>query len=153
MPKWNDCNLIAFGFVMGAVAGLMICTVAALNVRPLFLGNDGRLQWETLITGVVAVGAAWFTVDQLKRQIRQTGDLAERARQQRVKAARAASTRSFATNRICKVLHKGALRFATLFSGRWLSGPIAGRPSSLGITACPGRCSAFAQRVRRSYGQ
>jgi hypothetical protein len=55
----------------------------------LFLGNDGRLQWETLLTGVGAIVAARFTVVHLKQQIRQTEDLAERARQQRVKAARA----------------------------------------------------------------
>jgi len=89
MPKWNDCNLIAFGFVMGAVAGLVISTVVALDVRPLILGNDGRLQWETLLTGVSALMAACFTVVHLKRQIRQTEDLTEKARQQRVKAARA----------------------------------------------------------------
>lgn len=89
MPKWNDCNLIAFGFVMGAVvAGLVISTIAALD-GPLFLGNDGRLQWETLLTGLSAVVAAWFTIGHLKRQIRQTEDLAERAQRQRVKAARA----------------------------------------------------------------
>jgi hypothetical protein len=76
MPKWNDCNLIAFGFVMGAVvAGLVISTIAALD-GPLFLGNDGRLQWETLLTGLSAVVAAWFTIGHLKRQIRQTEDLA-----------------------------------------------------------------------------
>jgi hypothetical protein len=42
-----------------------------------------------LFTGFSALGAAWFTVDHLKQQIRQTDDLAERARRQRVKAARA----------------------------------------------------------------
>jgi hypothetical protein len=89
MPKWNDCNLIAFGFVMGALVGLAISTVAALGIRPLFLGNDGRLQWETLLTGVCALVAAWLTVIHLNRQIRQTEDLAERSRQQRAKAARA----------------------------------------------------------------
>ena len=74
---------------MGAVvAGVVISTIAALD-RPLFLGNDGRLQWETLFTGFAALVAAWFTVDHLKQQIRQTEDLAERARRQRVKAARA----------------------------------------------------------------
>jgi hypothetical protein len=89
MPKWNDCNLIAFGFVMGAVmAGLVISTMAALD-GPVFLGNDGRLQWETLVTGLSALMAAWFTVAHLKQQLRQTEDLAERAQRQRVKAVRA----------------------------------------------------------------
>jgi hypothetical protein len=86
--KWNECNLITFGFVMGGVSASVLSAVSPINGR-LFLGNDGRLQWETLLTGFGAVLAAFFTIVSLKQQIRQTEQLAESARQRRLKAARA----------------------------------------------------------------
>jgi hypothetical protein len=41
--KWNECNFIAFGFVMGGMSAGVLEAVLALNSK-LFLGSDGRLQ-------------------------------------------------------------------------------------------------------------
>jgi len=84
--KWNDCNLIAFGFVMGGVSG---CVLEAALPSKLFLDPDGRLQWETLFTGVVALVAAFFTIRGLRQQIDQTQKLADDQRRRRARAARA----------------------------------------------------------------
>jgi hypothetical protein len=84
--KWNDCNLIAFGFVMGGVSG---CVLEAALPSKLFLDPDGRLQWETLFTGVVAIVAALSTTRSLRPQIHQTQELADDRRRRRARAARA----------------------------------------------------------------
>jgi hypothetical protein len=86
--KWNECNLIAFGFVLGAVTAATFGSVLHLNSK-WFLGTDERLQWETLVTGIGAVVAAFFTVRRLREQITQTQKLADDQRQRRARAARA----------------------------------------------------------------
>jgi hypothetical protein len=86
--KWNDCNLIAFGFVLGGVAASTFAAALHLNSK-LFLGTDGRLQWEVLVTGIGAVVAAFFTVRRLQEQISQTQILADDQRRRRARAARA----------------------------------------------------------------
>jgi hypothetical protein len=65
--KWNDCNLIIFGIVMGAVLGATVLEALALP-NTLYLGSNGRLQWETLITGFAAVLAAGGTIFMLNRK-------------------------------------------------------------------------------------
>jgi len=50
---------------------------------------DGRLQWETLVTGLVAIGAAWWTVRGIRDQIRQTARIADDKRKRSERAARA----------------------------------------------------------------
>ncbi|HEX3954628.1 MAG TPA: hypothetical protein VHW90_13700 [Stellaceae bacterium] len=85
---WNDWNLIVFGFVMGGVLVGVIETVAAAD-SALFLGKDGRLQWETLLTGLAAVAAAVATIINLRLQIAQTDRLAGEATRRRADAARA----------------------------------------------------------------
>ena len=52
--KWNECNLIAFGFVLGGVTVGTYGVALHLDSK-WFLGTDGRLQWETLVTGIGAV--------------------------------------------------------------------------------------------------
>jgi hypothetical protein len=84
--KWNDWNLIAFGFVMGSVSAGTL--EASLNSK-VFVGNDGRLQWETLVTGITALLAALLTIMFLNRQIRQTAILAKDQRQRQARSARA----------------------------------------------------------------
>lgn len=84
--KWNECNLIAFGFVLGGVTAGTYGAVFHLNSK-LFLGTDGRLQWETLVTGIGAVVAAFFTVRHLREQISQSQKLADDQRQRRARAA------------------------------------------------------------------
>jgi hypothetical protein len=86
--KWNDCNLIIFGLVMGAVLGAPVLEALALP-NTLYLGSDGRLQWEILLTGVAALLAAGGTIFMLNRQIRQTGEIATDQRRRRARAARA----------------------------------------------------------------
>lgn len=87
--KWNDWNLITCGFVFGAVTAATACVMAAPPPLPtkLFLGNDGRLQWETLLTGFAALASAWFTISALRKQIRQTRELADEQRGRRARAA------------------------------------------------------------------
>lgn len=84
--KWNDCNLIAFGFVLGAVSGGVLEAIIPIS-RTFFLGNDGRLQWETLVTGAFALAAAFVTALYLRKQIRQTQTLADDRRRRRERAA------------------------------------------------------------------
>ena len=86
--KWNECNLIAFGFVLGGVTAGTFGAALHLNSK-LFLGTDGRLQWETLVTGIGAIVAAFFTVRRLREQISQAQKLADDQRQRRARAARA----------------------------------------------------------------
>lgn len=86
--KWNECNLIAFGFILGGVTASTFEVALHLN-STLFLDPDGRLQWETLVTGIGAVVAAFFTVRRLREQISQTQKLADDQRQRRARAARA----------------------------------------------------------------
>jgi hypothetical protein len=50
-------------------------------------GVTDRVQWETLATGVAALGAAWWTVKGIRDQIRDTRKLAEEQRQRRARAA------------------------------------------------------------------
>lgn len=85
--KWNDAVLLTFGLTMGVVVGAIL-EASALPYK-LLLGNDGRLQWETLLTGVAALAAATLTVAKLNDQIRQTEQLASDQRQRRQRAARA----------------------------------------------------------------
>jgi hypothetical protein len=87
--KWNEWNLIAFGLVMGGVVGATITGLIGTPANKLLLGNDGRLQWETLVTGLVAVGVAVATITKLNDQIRQTGKFADDHRRLRARAARA----------------------------------------------------------------
>lgn len=66
--------------------------VAVESIVPskrLFLGSDGRVEWETLVTGIVAVLVAALTVRKLSEQIRQTERLAADQRKRRARAARA----------------------------------------------------------------
>lgn len=84
--KWNDCNLIAFGFVMGVVSGGVLETVIPFGIT-FSLGKDGRLQWETLTTGLFALVVAFFTTLYLRKQIHQTQALANDRRQRRERAA------------------------------------------------------------------
>jgi hypothetical protein len=86
--KWNECNLIAFGFVLGGVTAGTFWGAFHLNSK-WFLGTDGRLQWETLVAGIGAAVAAFFTVRRLREQITHTQTLAEDQRQRRARAARA----------------------------------------------------------------
>jgi hypothetical protein len=86
--KWNECNLIAFGFVLGGVAASTFAAALHLNSKS-FLGTDGRLQWEALVVGIGAVVAAFFTVRRLREQISQTQILADDQRRRRARAARA----------------------------------------------------------------
>lgn len=61
--------------------GDMICT--------LLLGDEGRIQWETLVAGLLALGAAVCTIRQIRSQIRLTSELAADQRLRRERAARA----------------------------------------------------------------
>ena len=85
--KWNEWNLIIFGLLMGSVVGATFKAVA--DPGKLLLGNDGRLQWETLLTGVAALGAAGWTVVKIAAQIRLTEQLATDQRRRQARAARA----------------------------------------------------------------
>jgi hypothetical protein len=88
--KCKDWHLIIFGLVTGTILGGVYGAVLADAVpKKLVLGNDGRLQWETLLTGVAALGAAWWTVGKLGVQIRLTERLAADQRRRRERAARA----------------------------------------------------------------
>jgi hypothetical protein len=51
--------------------------------------SANTIQWETLVTGVGAVVAAYFTVRSLRQQIHQTRELADDQRRRRARAARA----------------------------------------------------------------
>jgi hypothetical protein len=73
---------------------------ALVDWHTLLLGSDGRLQWETLVTGILAIASAMLTVWFLHRQIGhadlnakeqrdQTAKLAEEQRERRARAARA----------------------------------------------------------------
>jgi hypothetical protein len=73
---------------------------ALVDWHKLLLGNDGRLQWETLVTGVLAIASAMLTIWFLNLQIRhadanakdqrdQTDKLAKEQRARRARAARA----------------------------------------------------------------
>jgi hypothetical protein len=86
--EMERAHLIAFGFILGGVTVGTFEVALHLN-SILFLGPDGRLQWETLVTGIGAVVAAFFTVRHLREQISQTQKLAEDQRQRRARAARA----------------------------------------------------------------
>jgi hypothetical protein len=86
--KRNECNLIAFGFVLGVVTAGTYAAALHLDSK-WFLGTDERLQWETLVTGIGAVVAAFFTVRRLQEQITQTQKLADDQRQRLARAARA----------------------------------------------------------------
>lgn len=77
--------MFAFAFVMGMVAGAMI--LASILPNHLLLG-DGRLQWEVLFTGVVALLAAVVTFRQLQRQIQQTQEIEQGRRDARLLAVR-----------------------------------------------------------------
>jgi hypothetical protein len=87
--KLNDWNLITFGFVMGGVSGGVLDAALPFNSKA-FVGSDGRIQWETLLTGLGAVVAAFFTVVKLRQQIDQTQKLANDQRRRRARSARAA---------------------------------------------------------------
>jgi hypothetical protein len=87
--KWNEWHLIAFGLVMGGVVGATVTGLIGTPANKLLLGNDGRVQWETLVTGLVAVGVAVATITKLNDQIRQTGKLADDQRRRRARAAQA----------------------------------------------------------------
>jgi hypothetical protein len=87
--KWNEWNLIAFGLVMGGVVGATVTGLIGTPATKLLLGNDGRLQWETLVTALAAIGAAAATIIKLNDQIRQTGKLADDQRRRRARATRA----------------------------------------------------------------
>jgi hypothetical protein len=58
-----------------------------MSWEKLFLGADDRLQWETLLTGIVALGGAFWTVRKISEQIRQTEQLAKDHRERRARAA------------------------------------------------------------------
>jgi len=85
--KWNDWVLIGAGFGFGGVLGAI--ANSAMLPNKLLLGNDGRLQWETLLTGFGAVAAAVATVLYTRRTISQTRDLENDRRHRRERAARA----------------------------------------------------------------
>lgn len=53
------------------------------------LGPDGRLQWETLVGGALALVAAWFTVKAIRAQIAQADQAHREAWERRHRAARA----------------------------------------------------------------
>jgi hypothetical protein len=86
--RWKDWNLIAFGFVMGGVSGGVL-EAALPFISKAFVGSDGRIQWETLLTGIGAVAPAAFTVVKLREQIDQTEKLTNDQRRRRARAARA----------------------------------------------------------------
>jgi hypothetical protein len=73
---------------MGGISAGVLEAVLPLS-RGLFLGSDGRLQWETLVAGLGAGVAAYFTIRHLNQQIRQTQKLADDRRERRARAARA----------------------------------------------------------------
>jgi hypothetical protein len=58
---------------------------AFVDWHKLFLGNDGRLQWETLVGVLAAVCTIWI----LNRQIQKTDRYAKEQRARRARAARA----------------------------------------------------------------
>jgi hypothetical protein len=68
--RWNDWNLIAFGFVMGGVSGGVL-EAALPFISKALVGSDGRVQWETLLAGIAAVVAAAFTVGKLRQRMEQ----------------------------------------------------------------------------------
>jgi len=84
--KSTNWILTGSGVAIGFLTGLV---VVLTPIRRAFLGDDGRIQWETLATGFAAVVVAWVTVSKLNEQIRQTDRLAQDQRQRRARAARA----------------------------------------------------------------
>ncbi len=68
---------------------LPACLSWADTAHKIFLGTDGRLQWETLVTGFAAVVAAGVTICRLNAQIKQAGDLAAEQRRRKARAAQA----------------------------------------------------------------
>jgi hypothetical protein len=86
--KWNDCNLIVFGLLMGGISAGVLEGMLPFDGK-FFLGTDGRLQWETLFSGFGALFAAYFTIRRLGEQIHQTQKLADDQRRRRARAARA----------------------------------------------------------------
>ncbi len=84
--KSNDWILILAGFTMGAVLGVTYATATSLH--SILLGTDGRLQWETLLAGVLALVGAVLTVVKIREQIRQTSEIARDQRQRQARAAR-----------------------------------------------------------------
>lgn len=83
----NDWTLIGAGFTFGGMLGAL--ANAAMLPNNLWLGADGRLQWETLLTGFGAVGAAIATVHFTRRMIIQNSLLEDDRRRRRERAARA----------------------------------------------------------------
>jgi hypothetical protein len=120
--KWNDWNLIIFGGVMGVViGGVAVAAILADIPAKLFLGNDGRLQWETLVTGLSALAAAAWTVRKLSQQIRLTEKIENDHRRRRERAARAllplalAEFVDYAT--ACMTSFRGLARYLPLDGG------------------------------------
>jgi len=73
---------------MGWIAFTLITYVSVIADIMLWY-SDGRVQWETLLTGIAAVIAAGLTIVKLSQQINQTEQLAADHRRRRARAARA----------------------------------------------------------------
>lgn len=83
----NDWILMGFGFVLGVICFICIKFIFLSDAN--FLGADKRIQWETLLTGFLAVAAAIATVCVTRQMIRQTADLENERRSRRARAANA----------------------------------------------------------------
>lgn len=83
----NHWVCLAAGTAIGGLAGATL--VSATDSGLVMLGTDGRLQWETLLTGAVALGAAWGTIRAVRDQIRQSDKQAQDRRDRQARAARA----------------------------------------------------------------
>ena len=81
-------TLVVLGvFAIGIVFG-WITDDNHETIRQLFLG-EGRIEWETLVTGLAAIIAAFMTVRKLNDQIKQANDIEADHTRRRERAARA----------------------------------------------------------------
>jgi hypothetical protein len=84
--KWNEWHLIGVGVVIGLVLGAVYDDAIHYKLK---LSDDGRLQWEILLSGAAALGGAGWTVSKIRDQITQTDRIADDRRKRRERAARA----------------------------------------------------------------
>ncbi len=96
--KWNEWLLIGAGLAFGGVIGATTVAILLPNAR--WIGGDGRLQWETLATGLLAATAAFATVQVMRRTISQNDRQEAERRSRRERAARA--TLPLALSKLCE---------------------------------------------------
>jgi len=139
--------------MVGIVVGFAIKTPAKMG--PIFLGNDSRLQWETLLTGFAAVAVAAVTVTKLNEQIRQTKKLETDKRERQAKAVRAmlplalAEIAGYAT----ECMRKFCELQVYFYADDQMSKPRKNLFSSIQVDCASytGDCTVVAKRIDRIY--